>query len=237
MAMDIFFTKYQGTGNDFILIDNRSAKYSELSAKKIAHLCDRRFGIGADGLMLLENLTGHSFKMVYYNADGFVSSMCGNGGRCIVAFAKQLGIIAESAIFMAIDGAHYANISDNNFVELKMIDVQKIESTNNDFIVNTGSPHYVKFVTNVASINVSVEGSKIRNSAPFKKDGINVNFIEMVDNLLHVRTFERGVENEIIVKTKGGDLHVSFNKKNNQSFTDIWLKGAATKVFEGTIVV
>ena len=258
--MKVTFSKYQGTGNDFILLDNREYNYATLTKNQIEFLCDRRFGIGADGLMLVENLAGYDFKMVYYNSDGNVSSMCGNGGRCITAYANELGIISEKAFFMAIDGEHHAVINSQNFVQLKMIDVDKIETLGVDFILNTGSPHYVHNVNDLGNYKVYYEGNKIRNSEPFSERGINVNFIEIVDDVLHVRTYERGVEDEtyscgtgvvasaivascqnsifdkeIKVSTKGGDLKVSFEKNDKQYFTNIWLKGPAIKVFEGTI--
>jgi len=260
--MEINFTKYQGTGNDFILLDNRELKYSALTKSQIEFLCNRRFGIGADGLMLIEKMDGFDFKMVYYNLDGNVSSMCGNGGRCITKFAKQLGIVDGKTMFFAIDGAHEAIINDNGYVELKMNNIIKIERLGNDFILNTGSPHYVQYVHDLNNYNVYLEGKKIRNSKPFAETGINVNFIEIINDVLHVRTYERGVEDEtyscgtgvvasaivasmgqfvfgaeINVSTKGGSLKVSFDKINNQNFENIWLKGHANKVFEGVVFI
>lgn len=260
--MQIQFYKYQGTGNDFVLIDNRSGKFvlTNLQVKKI---CDRRFGIGADGLMLLETEPGADFKMVYYNSDGNQSSMCGNGGRCITAFAKHLGLITTKAVFMAIDGMHESLIGDGDIISLKMQDVKGIEEGNEFFYLNTGSPHYVKFVTNIANMDVVAEGRAIRNNERFLTEGTNVNFIEKKDDDIFVRTYERGVEDETfscgtgvtaaalvaaakgistsknncLIKTPGGDLEVSFEKVLSQNFYNIWLKGPALLVFQGTIVL
>ncbi|MDP2387358.1 MAG: diaminopimelate epimerase [Bacteroidota bacterium] len=259
--MKIQFSKYQGTGNDFILIDNRSKKII-LSAEQIKSLCHRRFGIGADGLMLLEPETGFDFKMVYYNSDGNQSSMCGNGGRCISAFAKRLGLVGDKANFLAIDGPHESIFFDNS-VKLRMNDVNGIEKIGNDFYLNTGSPHYVRIVSDLDSFNVVEEGKKIRYNERFKEKGTNVNFIEKKGNKLHVRTYERGVEDETYscgtgvtasalissvvnmfgikdhcdIITSGGNLSVSFKKVSDQAYTDIWLEGPAEFVFEGSIEV
>lgn len=260
--MDIHFYKYQGSGNDFIMIDNRSSSLS-LSTEQVSHLCHRRFGIGADGLILLEPEPGVDFKMVYYNSDGNQSSMCGNGGRCIVAFAKQLGIISDKTRFLAIDGLHEASIAADGSVSLKMQDVKQMESGEDYFFLNTGSPHYVKQVANVEHMDVFAEGRKIRNSERFAEEGTNVNFIEKQDDALMVRTYERGVEDETfscgtgvtaaalvaavvgvstgknncLVKTKGGTLEVSFEKVLEQNFYNIWLKGPAVMVFKGSVVI
>lgn len=258
--MQISFEKYQGTGNDFILIDNRK-KEIQLSFKQIAFLCDRKFGIGADGLMLLELEPGVKFKMVYFNSDGNESSMCGNGGRCITAYAKKLGIITDSAKFIAIDGVHEATINDQNYVSLKMNDVKSVESGDGFFYLNTGSPHYVKIVEGVKDYNVFEEGKKIRNNERFAEEGTNVNFIEKTDDGVFVRTYERGVEGETLscgtgvtasalvaamnglsneknsckVSTLGGDLNVKFDKVLESNFYNIWLEGPAEFVFSGTI--
>lgn len=260
--MEINFFKYQGTGNDFIMIDNRKREVS-LTGGQIAFLCHRRFGIGADGLILLESEPGFDFRMVYYNSDGNQSSMCGNGGRCIVAFAKQLGLIADKARFSAIDGAHEATISSDGIVSLKMQDVKNIEIGEDFFYLNTGSPHYVKLVENVESLDVFREGRQIRNSERFYEEGTNVNFMEKQEEEVFVRTYERGVEDETyscgtgvtaaalvaaikgissgknscMVKTKGGTLEVSFEKVLEQNFYNIWLKGPAQLVFEGSVLL
>lgn len=259
--MKIHFSKYQGTGNDFVLIDNRNQEII-LSTEQIKFLCDRRFGIGADGLMLLEPEAGFDFKMVYYNSDGNQSSMCGNGGRCISAFAKRLGLVDNKTKFLAIDGAHESIFVDD-IIKLHMNDVSGIEKIDTDFYLNTGSPHYVRIVSDLDSFNVVEEGKKIRYNERFKEKGTNVNFIEKKDNKLHVRTYERGVEDETYscgtgvtasalissalnmfetknhceIITPGGNLSVYFKKLSEQSYADIWLEGPAEFVFEGTIVI
>jgi diaminopimelate epimerase len=248
--------KYQGTGNDFVLIDNREKTIS-LTTAQIKWLCDRRFGIGADGLMLLELEPGIDFKMVYFNSDGNESSMCGNGGRCITAFAKHLGIITTHAKFLAIDGVHDAKI-DNEWVSLKMNDVRQVEVGEDYFYLNTGSPHYVKFVNGIENFDVFTEGKKIRNNDRFVFEGTNVNFIEKKNTELFVRTFERGVEDETLscgtgvtaaalvaalkgvstdknsctIKTLGGHLNVKFEKVLENTFYNIWLEGPANFVFK-----
>jgi diaminopimelate epimerase len=258
------FVKYQGTGNDFILIDNRERKYDAIDVKT---LCNPKFGIGADGLMLLQNVEGYYFEMVYYNSDGNISTMCGNGGRCIVAFAGELGLLkSEKVNFLAIDGPHEAvYIQTNNevFVELRLNDVANIEIFNGDYVLNTGSPHYVKFINDVDVIDIIAEAHQIRYSERFEKEGINVNFVEIVnDHSIKVRTYERGVENEtlscgtgvtacsvalykhlnfselqseISIKTMGGDLKVSYQRTPNQVFQLVTLKGPAVRVFEGVV--
>ncbi|MBA3681546.1 MAG: diaminopimelate epimerase [Bacteroidetes bacterium] len=260
--MQLSFYKYQGTGNDFILIDNRSNQIS-LTPGQIHFLCDRRFGIGADGLMLLELEPGSDFKMVYYNSDGNPSSMCGNGGRCITAFAKHLGIIIDTANFLAVDGLHEATIDENEIVSLKMQDVKNVEVGDDYFYLNTGSPHFVKFINNVESFDVKNMGALIRYNDRFKEEGTNVNFIERVEDNLFVRTYERGVEDETyscgtgvtaaalvaaikgvsngknncFIKTLGGNLEVKFERVLEQNFYNIWLIGPAQKVFNGSIEI
>lgn len=253
------FYKYQGTGNDFVFLDNRQHAFSKNNTKLIAQLCDRRFGIGADGLILLENDDTTDFKMVYFNADGNESSMCGNGGRCIVAFAKFLKIITEKTTFLAIDGVHEAIITSGG-IALKMQDVSNIENTPNYTFLNTGSPHHVTFVEDIRSINVKKEGAKIRYGTPYNEAGTNVNFVTQInEDTFTVRTYERGVEDEtlscgtgvtavalamhnrhktkatdITLKTEGGPLQVSFTKEND-GYSNIWLKGPAQQVFKGEI--
>lgn len=258
--MIIRFNKYQGTGNDFIIIDNRQLKFKRSDNVLVAKLCDRRFGIGADGLILLQNKEGYHFEMVYYNSDGNESSMCGNGGRCIVEFARTLGLVKDNANFYAIDGAHHAVVK-STVISLKMQDVKSVEMNANFSFLNTGSPHYLAFINNVETYNVLEEGRKIRNNSRFKEEGVNVNFVEKKYNDLFVRTYERGVEaetlscgtgvtaaalvaslknvsttqNECNIKTLGGNLSVKFVKHSDNSFTDIWLEGPATFVFNGEI--
>lgn len=259
--MKLHFYKYQGTGNDFIMIDNRSLFFPKSNVGLIEKLCNRRFGIGADGLILLENSEKQDFKMMYYNADGNEGSMCGNGGRCIVAFAKQLGIIKNETSFDAIDGLHFASVK-NEIVSLKMIDVSDIVEENTHSFLNTGSPHHVTFCNSVSAINVKEEGAKIRYGAPYFKTGTNVNFVEKTsNNTFKVRTYERGVEDETLacgtgvtavaiaahkikkttkntieIEVLGGNLEVSF-KNEGKNYTNVFLKGPAQFVFEGTIEI
>lgn len=257
--MNIQFYKYQGTGNDFVILDNRNGEYSNLSAAQVKFMCDRRFGIGADGLMLLNLLPEFDFEMKYYNADGGESSMCGNGGRCLVKFAYDKGIIKSSYHFLAVDGPHEAFFGDRGWVHLKMKDVNKIDEDDGNCIIDTGSPHYVKIVNDVKHYNVFDEGKRIRYSKEFKEQGINVNFVEMQKDHIRVRTYERGVENETLscgtgvtasalacahnhlgfnrveVQTPGGSLAVEFDKLDDHYFKDIWLCGPAAFVFRGEI--
>ncbi len=258
----MYFSKYQGTGNDFIIIDNRDLKFNRANTDVVAKLCDRRFGIGADGMMLLQNKTGFDFEMVYYNSDGKESSMCGNGGRCIVEFARSLGLVKDKASFVASDGEHEALIK-TGFISLRMNDVKKIELNADFAYLNTGSPHYVAFVNNIRNFNVFDEGRKIRNNERFKEQGTNVNFIEKQYNELFVRTYERGVEAETYscgtgvtaaaliasvkevatatgfcdIETLGGKLKVNFKRHPDNSFTDIWLEGPAEFVFKGEVSI
>ena len=253
------FYKYQGAGNDFILIDNRNLVFESTNVELIAHLCKRSFGIGADGLMLLQNTNDYDFEMLYFNADGKPGSMCGNGGRCIVAFAKHLGIITEETNFLAVDGAHFAKISDNGeWVSLQMIDVDSVNRDDDAYVMNTGSPHYVRIVKEVSFLNVFELGKEIRNHPNYKLEGINVNFVEDKTDHLVVRTYERGVENETYacgtgataaalavaienniighnstpIKVLGGQLNIQFNYDGNR-FTDVFLEGPTKMVFEG----
>lgn len=250
------FYKYQGTGNDFIMIDNRDNSFPKGDTALVAKLCDRRFGIGADGLILLENDAKSDFRMVYYNSDGNQSSMCGNGGRCIVAFAKQLGIIEDKTTFIATDGLHFATIKDD-IVSLQMKDVNEVKVYNNYVFLDTGSPHHVEFVEDLTNLNVKKHGAEIRYSNLYKDQGTNVNFVKQTgENTFAIRTYERGVEDEtlscgtgatavaiamdtlkkittpeVIVKVIGGELKVSFTK--NKKYTDIFLTGKATFIFKG----
>ncbi len=260
--MKIQFSKYQGTGNDFVIMDNRDKKYDGLSQDQIAFLCDRRFGIGADGLMLLNAHPDFDFEMKYYNADGRESSMCGNGGRCLAKFANDIGIVRSDYKFLAIDGVHEASINLDGTVALKMSDVGNVKYDHGNFILNTGSPHLVTLANDVMHLDVFKRGREIRNSDPFKEEGINVNFVQQTDEAdkIIVRTYERGVENEtfscgtgvtasalvcahndngfnrVEVKTKGGELSVEYDKIGD-NYKNIWLNGPAVKVFEGEIEI
>ncbi len=259
--MEYTFYKYQGAGNDFILIDNREKTFPENDIQLYKQLCDRRFGIGADGLMLLENEPGYDFKMVYFNSDGRESSMCGNGGRCIVRFAEYLGIVKSECRFLAVDGQHYAKISDKT-IELQMIDVSNWKLLNTDYEIYTGSPHYIKWVNELSKLDVFSEGRNIRYNNVYNADGINVNFIEETLNGINVRTYERGVEDETLscgtgvtacamafalkhnrtgeqsvdINTPGGKLKVQFNIDSN-GFNHVFLIGPAERVFQGQINV
>lgn len=258
--MKIEFYKYQGTGNDFVIVDNRKNDYDFLTSKQVKYICDRNFGIGADGLMLLGKKEGYDFEMIYYNSDGNQSTMCGNGGRCLVKFAYHRGIIKSEYLFVAIDGEHKAEIDSDGTVSLQMKNVDSVDYHSAYAIINTGSPHFVKFANEVENIDVLTTGHEIRYSKEFALQGINVNFVESTDeDSIFVRTYERGVENETLscgtgvtaaallsahnengfntvrVKTLGGNLSVEFNKIDDQHFDDIWLCGPAELVFTGTI--
>ncbi len=254
--MEITFYKYQGTGNDFVLIDNREEQFPKENAELVSKFCDRRFGVGADGLMLLENHPTSDFEMIYYNSDGKLSSMCGNGGRCMVHFAKYLGIIEAITTFEAVDGLHEATI-EKNWVSLKMGDVDEINVSKHYSFLNTGSPHHVEMVKDLESWDVYLKGKDIRHNI-YGKEGANVNFVEQKeDAVFSVRTYERGVENEtlscgtgvtavalamfetektksnsISLNTLGGQLVVRFEKVNG-GYKNIFLEGAAEQVFKG----
>lgn len=257
--MTYTFYKYQGTGNDFILIDNRQNFVDKNNTKMIRFFCDRRFGIGADGLILLENHDSLDFKMVYYNSDGNESTMCGNGGRCMAAFAKFLGLIDEQGTFEAIDGNHNV-IIEGDLMKLQMQDVDNIQIFDDHLFLDTGSPHHIQFESDLEHIDIQAEGAKIRYGHPYNELGANVNFIKKIsDDMFSIRTYERGVEAETLscgtgvtaaalamnysgetdkdlltLKTEGGDLQVSFERENG-SYKNIWLIGPAKQVFKGTI--
>jgi diaminopimelate epimerase len=252
------FYKYHGTGNDFILLDNRDKQY-HLSTQEVALLCHRHYGIGADGLMLLELAEGYDFRMVYYNSDGKESTMCGNGGRCITSFAHKLGLIKDNASFLAIDGPHTSQIRKDCIISLHMQDVHDIQRNDGHAILDTGSPHYVTWVNDVKGMDVYSEGYKIRNRQEYQPNGINVNFVQLLDGKLWVRTYERGVEDETLscgtgvtaaaiastakatgsfdihVHTPGGVLEVSFVKDTALTAKNVILTGPAAFVFEGKI--
>ena len=253
------FTKYHGTGNDFVMIDDRSATFDIENTVLIEEMCSRRFGIGADGLILLRNAEGYDFEMIYFNADGNQSTMCGNGGRCIVQFAHSLGVFETECTFIAIDGAHEAKIVGDHQIKLKMVPVEQIHSDGEALVLDTGSPHYVSIVESIDAIDVKLEGSRVRYSDQYAREGINVNFIELGDGNIKVATYERGVEDEtyscgtgvtaaalavqkiaskrfqspVHIKTKGGELRVYFSKGEDKAYSDIWLEGPVTKTFEG----
>ena len=258
--MQIEFYKYQGTGNDFVMIDNRKNVFDKANLKAVQQLCDRRFGVGADGLILIENIEDLDFNMIYFNADG-TQSFCGNGSRCAVAFAKHLGVIEKQAMFLSTDGEHEAWINDAGEVSLKMHDVENIEKGEGYYFINTGSPHYIVKVDDVAAINVKEAGAVIRYNERFKAEGTNVNFVKFADGELDIRTYERGVEDEtlscgtgvtaaalslvdvnkltsgvIYVNAAGGNLKVGF-KRDGNVFSDIWLIGPAQYVFKGSIEI
>ncbi|WP_159021231.1 diaminopimelate epimerase [Formosa sp. L2A11] len=253
------FYKYQGTGNDFVMIDNRQNTFNKQDTALINRLCDRRFGIGADGLILLENHPEVDFKMVYYNADGNESTMCGNGGRCLSQFAKDLKVIDNKASFEAIDGMHHV-VFDGDLVQLQMQDVPAVEDHKLYVFLNTGSPHHVQFEDNIDTFDIKTLGRTIRNGAPYYKEGTNVNFVKKISNdSFEVRTYERGVEDETLscgtgvtavaiamhflgetpentvnLKVQGGALKVKFTK-TEAGYNNVWLIGPAKQVFKGEI--
>jgi diaminopimelate epimerase len=258
--MIIVFNKYQGAGNDFIIIDNRNGIFNSDNSGLIQKLCDRRFGIGADGLILICPGSQYDFEMRYFNSDGCESTMCGNGGRCSADFAIRTSIAGKNLTFKAIDGVHQA-IAEEGIIRLHMNDVKEPGLVNGSYFLNTGSPHYVVFSENIDNINVNTEGRKLRQSPDFAPGGTNVNFVEIEKNGIYVRTYERGVEeetlscgtgvtasaiasvlsghfvtNNVSVRTKGGNLSVSL-KATEKNISDIWLSGPATFVFEGIINV
>ncbi len=260
--MQLEFYKYQGTGNDFVMIDNRSNTFPKENTQLVARLCDRRFGIGADGLILLDNDTDTDFRMVYYNSDGNLSSMCGNGGRCLVAFAKQLNVIQNQTTFIATDGLHHATVADDGIVSLQMIDVTEIKNTPDYSFLNTGSPHHVQLVADIEHYNVKENGAAIRYGALYGQQGSNINFVKKIDDTtFSLRTYERGVEDETLacgtgatavaiamnatgqtnsnvinLNVEGGKLAVSFDKVDDK-YTNVFLKGPAEFVFKGTIEI
>ncbi len=259
--MTLTFYKYQGTGNDFVIIDNRESVFSKKKTKLIATLCDRKFGVGADGLMLLElpHNDEDDFTMVYFNADGNQSTMCGNGGRCLVAFAAFIGVITDKATFTAIDGRHWARLTDD-VVHLQMMDVSEINKYDSHLFLDTGSPHHVTMVDDLDSLDVKTIGKKIRYGAPYFEEGSNVNFVKKIgENYFSVRTYERGVEDETLscgtgvtavaiamhvlklankdeirIHTLGGELKITF-KVTEDGYRDIFLIGSAKQVFKGQI--
>jgi diaminopimelate epimerase len=257
----IHFHKYQATGNDFVLIDNRSAGY-QFTVDQIRQICDRKFGVGADGLMLIEKHPSLNFNLIYYNSDGS-QSLCGNGSRAAVQFASTLGIVNGHAKFQAYDGPHEAELLPEGIIRLKMGDVKEVKKIGDDFFVNTGSPHYIRFVPDVQTYPVFKEGREIRYSDNYKPGGTNANFAQLLpNNAVFIRTYERGVENETLscgtgvtavaiaaslkgyasplsIKTLGGNLTVEFKFGHTAGqagqFSEVFLVGPAKMVFEGDL--
>lgn len=249
------FYKYQATGNDFIIIDDREELFEIDDSNLIKSLCERKMGVGADGLILLRNHNSYDFEMIYFNSDGNQSTLCGNGARCIVSFANTLDIISSKSTFLAIDGIHQANIYDKS-VSIKFNDIKSIQFDNGNYIVDSGSPHFITFKDNIENLDVEGEGRSIRNMDKFSRDGINVNFVSLGDSI-RIRTYERGVEsetlscgtgavaasialfysglfedNEVDLQTNGGLLSVTFDEFNGV-FKNIWLTGEANLVYIG----
>lgn len=253
--MNVKFHKYQAAGNDFVLVDNRDNRFPK-NEETIQRICDRKFGVGSDGLILIETSELGKFEMVFYNPDAS-QSLCGNGCRAAIRFAQSLNLTSETTSFNAFDGLHKASIKDKT-ITLQMADVQNGRKIDGGIFLDTGSPHYVLFVKNVSEVDVLNEGRKWRYSGLFGDGGANINFVEIKDyHTIFVRTYERGVENEtlscgtgvtaaalasstygsispVTVETKGGILNVSF-KMNNDGYNKVWLEGPAEHVFSGTI--
>ncbi|MEM9325187.1 MAG: diaminopimelate epimerase [Bacteroidota bacterium] len=253
--MKLAFTKYQGTGNDFVVIDNRDLRFPK-DKKMVSKLCDRRFGIGADGLMLIESHDDLDFRMIYFNSDGS-QSLCGNGSRCAVSFARSIGLASDRTTFETTDGVHQAFFRNGN-VNFQLHDILAVERRGTDFFIHNGSPHHIQFVEDLDRQDVKAMGRKIRYSMDYEPEGTNVNFVEKGETL-KVRTYERGVEDETLscgtgvtavaiaaslegyespvkISTKGGELSVSF-RIDGHRFTDIFLCGPAQEVFSGTIEI
>lgn len=256
------FVKFQGAGNDFVMI-NLMTNNLILTEQQIGTLCNRRFGIGADGLITISRSEAAQFRMTYYNCDGRLASFCGNGGRCTAAFAYSLGIAGKTMTFEGFDGIHHAVIieadGDDYAVELSMRDVSQFGFRNHDLIVDTGSPHYVTQVEDAGGIDIIAEGRRIRYDKSVSENGVNVDFVEKRKDRLFVRTYERGVEDETLacgtgvtasamaaslwfgwnnvdIETPGGNLNVKFDKSGN-SFTNVRLTGNAVASFRGNIKI
>lgn len=257
--MVIKFSKYQGAGNDFILIKDIENNFPEKDHHLIRNMCDRRFGIGADGLILLRESKTNDFKMIYFNSDGYEGTMCGNGGRCLVAFSVDCGYLnkIKNIKFDAIDGEHEARINQDKSVSLKMQNVQGVTKKGEGYRVDTGSIHHVEYVDNLVDMDVYSRGKATREGSQYSPNGCNVNFIQPdPKGRIHIRTYERGVENETLacgtgsvaaaivehfngsyreeysVKARGGDLRIVFNE-DDDVYKNIWLEGPVNFVFEG----
>jgi len=260
--MEITFHKYNGAGNDFAILDNRELWFDWNNLELIQKLCDRKFGVGADGILLLQNKDDYAFEMLYANSDGSRGPMCGNGGRCIVAFAEKLGIIdaGEHITFWGPDGEHDAHVNPDKTVAIKMIDVPNITERNNLMFLHTGTDHHIQFVTNLDSFPICAEARKVRDSEP-DSAGVNINYVEKYNDNWHVRTYERGVEDETLacgtgatavaialyerkkitntscaIHMPGGILDISF-EKTDAGYENVWLAGSAEFVFTGIISV
>lgn len=259
--MTFTFSKYHGAGNDFIMVDNRNGLVDDISVEQVSALCRRHFGVGADGLIRIENSTNADFKMVYHNADGKIGSMCGNGSRCAVLFAKEIGVEFQSFSFHAADGLHHFEILSADRVKVSMKDVREIKRNDEWTFIDTGSPHLIVPVNDLQNVDVYNDGKKIRYSPKFQSEGVNVNFVEAKNDLVEIRTYERGVENETMacgtgcvaaalwsafenkttgqhnvnLKAQGGLLNVSFNYNPGSGFTNVFLEGPVMKVFEGRV--
>jgi len=253
----IHFHKYQATGNDFVIIDNRESKLT-FTTEQIVRICHPKFGVGADGLMLIENHPTLNFHLEYFNSDGS-KSLCGNGCRAAVQFASQLGLMNGKATFTAYDGPHAAEILPTGNIRLKMGDVKETKMMGVDYYIHTGSPHFIRFVQDIKNYPVFEEGKEIRYDEKFQPGGTNVNFVELLkDNTIFVRTYERGVENETLscgtgitaaalaasskgfvspvnIETLGGRLAVEFKTGQSGTFHEIYLIGPAKMVFKGQL--
>lgn len=254
----IKFSKYHGAGNDFVMINAINSPVN-LSDDEVKEICDRRTGVGADGLIIVLPSEKYDFKMKYYNCDGHESTFCGNGGRCISAFAVEEGLTPQHIEYEAIDGIHKALVtknSDNEYmVSITMRDIESYDLNDERLLINTGSPHYVTRVKDLKNYDVRRHGAEIRNDKKISNDGVNVDFMEVIDNQYHIRTFERGVEDETLacgtgvtasaiaaalwyggdninIKTTLATLNVKFEKAGN-SIKNIVLSGPATHVFDG----
>jgi diaminopimelate epimerase len=259
--LNINFYKYQGTGNDFVIIDNRSLNHV-FSNEEVRQICNRKFGIGSDGLILIQDHPTLDFEMIFFNPDAS-QSFCGNGSRCAVLFAKHLGLFNQRTIFESTDGEHSAELMQDNWVSLKMHDVPNFEWIGSDLFLDTGSPHYVTAKTYEQGFDIVEHAHKIRYNQRFAEIGVNVNYIKRDDEVLKVRTYERGVENETLscgtgvtaaalashlfddkdsgsfeqeVLSEGGNLRVAY-QAGTGGFTDIYLKGPAAMVYKGTISI